>query len=103
MTVTRAAFSLEIFGDRLPLSEFYSSGTNNQKIEHIKKALLKAIDTELTERQRQIVTEYYFNGLSVTRIAEIYGLSKSTVSRHLARARERLKTSLKYGVYTFFG
>lgn len=99
--MTRASFSLEIFGDRVPLNEFYSSGDNNKRVERMKKALLKAIDTELTDRQRQIVIEYYYNGLNVTRIAEIYGISKSTVSRHLSRARERLKTSLKYGVYTF--
>lgn len=99
--MTRAAFSLEIFGDRIPLTDFYSHGDNNKNIERMKRALLKAIDTELTERQRQIVIEYYFNGLSVTRIAEMLNVSKSTVSRHLSRARERLKTSLKYGVYTF--
>ncbi|MEE1047351.1 MAG: sigma-70 family RNA polymerase sigma factor [Clostridia bacterium] len=99
--MTRAAFSLEIFGDRIPLTDFYSSGDNNRQVERMKKALLKAIDTELTDRQKQIVIEYYFNGLSVTKIAEIYDVSKSTVSRHLSRARERLKTSLKYGIYTF--
>ena len=100
--MNRATFSLEIFGDRLPINDYYSSGDNNKKIEKMKSALNEAIKTELTDRQREMVTEFYFNGLSVTDIAKEKGLSKSTVSRHLTRSRERLKSALKYGVYTFW-
>ena len=39
---------------------------------------------------------YYDLGMSVPRIAQEKGLHKSTVSRTLARGRERLKRYLQY-------
>jgi RNA polymerase sigma factor (sigma-70 family) len=68
----------------------------------MKQALIRAIDSELTDRQKQMVTEYYFDGSSVTEIAKNHQLSKSTVSRHLSRSRERLKGALKYGMYSLW-
>lgn len=100
--MNRATFSLEIFGDRLPPIDYYSSGDNNKKLQRMRLALADAIKTELTDRQREMVTEFYFNGRSVTDIARSLGLSKSTVSRHLTRSKERLKSALKYGMYTFW-
>ena len=32
-------------------------------------------------------------------VANELGITKSTVSRHVSRSKERLKTSLKYGMY----
>ena len=97
--MNRTTFSLEIFGDRLPITDIFEHGTNNRQLEIMKHELKKAINSELTDRQRIMVTEFYFDGLSVTVIANKYNISKSTVSRHLSRARERLKGALKYGFY----
>lgn len=97
--MNRTTFSLEIFGDRLPITDIFDHGTNNRQLEIMKYELKKAINSELTDRQRIMVTEFYFDGLSVTAIANKYNISKSTVSRHLSRARERLKGALKYGFY----
>lgn len=97
--MNRTTFSLEIFGDRLPTTDIFDHGTNNRQLEIMKNELKKAIYSELTDRQRMMVTEFYFDGLSVTAIANKYNISKSTVSRHLSRARERLKGALKYGFY----
>jgi len=41
------------------------------------------IDEALTDRQREVVTLYYFHGKSQEDIASILDLSQSTVSRHL--------------------
>jgi DNA-binding transcriptional ArsR family regulator len=41
------------------------------------------IDSELTTRQREVVTLYYFLGKTQEDIAAILDLSQSTVSRHL--------------------
>ena len=88
----RADFSLEVFGDRIPMHDIFSSGEDNSKqLATMKKALKSAIATELTPRQQEMLCEYYFDGQTVTSIANKYGLSKSTVSRHLSRSRERLK------------
>ncbi len=97
--MNRTAFSLEIFGDRLPIGDIFERGDNSRQLEEMKKALKRAISSELTERQRIMVSEFYFNGCTVTEIAKKYGISKSTVSRHLSRSRERLKGALKYGFY----
>ena len=100
--MNRAAFSLEIFGDRLPTTSIFEGATNSRQLSAMKKALGQAIKTELTERQKQMVTDYYFGGESVTQLAAKYGISKSTVSRHLSRSRERLKGALRYGMYTIW-
>lgn len=100
--MTRAKFSLEVFGDRIPISGLYDGDTNSKNLNAMKKALSKAIETELTDCQREIVNEYYFGGATVTEIAKRRGVSKSTVSRHLSRSRERLKSALKYGIYTMW-
>lgn len=100
--MTRTKFSLEVFGDRIPISGLYDGDTNSKNLNAMKKALSKAIETELTDCQREIVNEYYFGGATVTEIAKRRGISKSTVSRHLSRSRERLKSALKYGIYTMW-
>lgn len=97
--MNRGKFSLEVFGDRLPVRSIYDGETNAKQIEIMKSALFKAINTELTERQRFILTEYYFGNRTMTDIAFELGITKSTVSRHVSRAKERLKTSLRYGMY----
>jgi hypothetical protein len=43
----------------------------------------KIIDSELTTRQREVVTLYYFHGKTQEDIAAILDVSQSTVSRHL--------------------
>lgn len=97
--MNRTAFSLEVFGDQIPASDIFETGSNSHRLAAMRKALSKAIETELTECQRIVTTEFYFNGESVTSIAKKHGVSKSTVSRHLSRSRERLKGALKYGLY----
>ena len=100
--MNRTTFSLEIFGDHLPPVNFFDGESNRKQLAVMKKALGQAINSELTERQKQMVQEYYFQGATMTAIAEKYGISKSTVSRHLTRSRERLKGALKYGVYAIW-
>lgn len=93
----RTTFSLEIFGDRLKPAHYYSSGSNEKQILYLKRQLHKAMESELTDRQRDIVRSFYFEGKSVTDIAASMGVNKSTVSRHLKRSREKLKNVLSYG------
>ncbi len=60
-------------------------------------AMHRAINTELTRRQRQLVSMYYIEQMPMQEIADELGLHISSVSRTLKRARERLKNSLSYG------
>ncbi len=101
--MNRTSFSLEIFGDRLPmLQRTLSSGDNSRQLEHIKENLNRAIEEELTDRQKQIVNMFFFDGLNLTEISAELGLNKSTVSRHLTRSKEKLKSALQYGLFSLW-
>lgn len=54
------------------------------------------IAEELTELQRDTLTAYYFQELSITDIARLRGVNKSTVCRTLHRAEAKLRKFLKY-------
>lgn len=60
------------------------------------KRVRRVIDEELTKLQRDTLTAYYFQELSITRIAELRGVNKSTVCRTLHRAEAKLRRFLKY-------
>ena len=70
--------------------------TNNEQMSRLRRNLLRAIDEDLTPRQREVVSMHYFNGLSVAKIAEKLNVDRSTVSRTLARAEQNLRKMLKY-------
>lgn len=101
--MNRTSFSIEIFGDRFPWMENPSDYSDNSKqIERLKISLKKAIDSELTCCQKRAVEEFYFNNKSITEIAIELGVNKSTVSRHLKRAKEKLGQALKYGLFNIW-
>lgn len=57
------------------------------------EALDEAIAT-LTAKQRDVFMAVNFYGLSISEVAEIKGLNKSTVARHLNAAEKKLKDFL---------
>lgn len=71
---------------------------NSDQISRLKRNLRKARAQELTSRQRQIVDRYYEGGMSIQEIAGELGLDRSTVSRTLRRAKERLYHVLQYSL-----
>ena len=54
------------------------------------------IREELTPMQRQTLIAYYIEGQNIPAIARERGVSKSTVSRTLHRAEDKLRRYLKY-------
>ena len=60
------------------------------------KRVQRVIREELTELQRQTLTAYYFHQQTIPQIARERGVNKSTVSRTLRRAEERLRRYLRY-------
>ena len=60
------------------------------------RRLRSAIDTELTDRQRQILLEYYISQKTMCQIAQECGINKSTVCRTIQRAEQRLQRCLRY-------
>lgn len=70
--------------------------TNDDQIHRLKKNLMMAIDQDLTARQRQMLSMYFFEGRTMESIGDELGVGKSTVSRTLSRAVRRLHRALKY-------
>ena len=60
------------------------------------KRVQQVIREELTELQRQTLIAYYFQEQTIPEIAAQRGVNKSTVSRTLRRAEEKLRRFLKY-------
>ncbi len=58
--------------------------------------LRRAINSELTKRQKQLIGMYYLEQMPMQDIADELGLHISSVSRTIKRGRERLKSSLSY-------
>ena len=60
------------------------------------KRIQRVIREELTELQRLTLTAYYFQEQTIPQIAAERGVNKSTVSRPLRRAEEKLRRYLRY-------
>jgi RNA polymerase sigma factor (sigma-70 family) len=58
--------------------------------------LHRVIREELTELQRNTVIAYYFRELTMEQIARERRVNKSTVSRTLRRAEDKLRRFLQY-------
>ncbi len=69
---------------------------NSQQIERLRECLRQARQKELTARQRQLLSLYYDEGMTMPQIARELGLNRSTVSRTIRRAKERLYRCLRY-------
>lgn len=69
---------------------------NSEQLSRLRRNLRLARERELTERQREMVSLYYDQGMTVPQIAKQLGVNRSTVSRTLRRARDRLYRFLRY-------
>ena len=56
----------------------------------------RVIQEELTPLQRHALIAYYFQDLTISQIAEERGVNKSTISRTLHRAEQKLRRYLRY-------
>lgn len=76
----------------------YDNGNENrgeQRLSKVKKIVWRAIDSELTPNQRELLTEHYFNNKTMTEIARERGINKSTVSRSIKASREKIGFAIK--------
>lgn len=75
-----------------------NAGDNSERLERLRRNLRQARERELTPRQRQMLELYYDQGMNIPQIAEELGVNRSTVSRTLRRARDRLYRCLRYAL-----
>lgn len=79
---------------RIYLSGKYDPDTVDPEHSVLLKALGGAIREGLTGRQREILLLYYYRGMTMKEIASMLGLNKSTVSRHISRAMNKIRKTL---------
>lgn len=97
--MSRKIVSLGQYEDNLfSLDRFYENNLkmNNEQKSSAENAVIMAIDEELTDKQRNVLLLYYFEGKSIIEIAKMLGVNKSSVSRLLSRAKMRIEKVLKY-------
>lgn len=58
--------------------------------------ILRVMEQELTEKQREYLFAYYFDEHSPSQIARRFGVNRSTVMRTLKRAETRIRRHLIY-------
>jgi RNA polymerase sigma factor for flagellar operon FliA len=88
MAYTRVASLDELAGDDLALSP-----ADALEDEQTRAALLHAI-TALTERDRIIIALYYFEGLTLSEIGQVLGVTESRISQLHTRAAQALRARL---------
>lgn len=71
-------------------------GSNKNDLLRLSEDLKKAVLSDLTDRQSELVRMYYFEDMTIPAIAERLSINKSTVSRGLKAARIKLREVLKY-------
>ena len=71
---------------------------NSDQLERLRRNLRRAREQELTPRQREILALYYDRGLKMPQIARKLGINRSTVSRTVKRAKDRLYRCLRYAL-----
>ena len=74
---------------------------NSREINRLKRNLIRALQEDVTPRQRQALLLYYSEGLNMREIGERLGVDKSTVSRTIKRGEQRLQRCLRYGAESY--
>ncbi|MDD5913714.1 MAG: sigma-70 family RNA polymerase sigma factor [Oscillospiraceae bacterium] len=85
----------EVYGDMAAWLRA-NAEDNESDVRRLKRNLRLAREEELTPRQRQLMQMRFEQNMSVTEIADALGLDKSTVSRTITRAKQRLYKCLRY-------
>ena len=83
--------------DRAALLAYYASGEDNSKDRRkMMDLLMKTVHNELTDQQRFCLIEYYIHGRKMKDIAKTLNVNPSGVSRHIQRAKKRIKHITDY-------
>lgn len=69
---------------------------NAEKRRLMLKIMRSVIENELSARQRQTVSLYYFQNMNIPEIAAELGVNRSTVSRTISRGRRNIMEKMKY-------
>ncbi len=90
--------NLDVFSENILGVKQYELGKAQEDREYgrMLQVLKNAMHGELTKRQYDCVYAYFFEDKTQVKIAQEFGLSVSTVNRHLQKAKARLSKILQY-------
>lgn len=77
------------------------SADNSHEVSRLKRNLIRALQEDITPRQRQALMMYYTEGLNMREIGAQLGVDKSTISRTIKRGERRLQRCLRYGAEAY--
>ena len=77
------------------------AGDNSEQLSIVKRNLVRALQEDVTPRQREVLLLYYGHRLNTREIGEKLGVSRSTVARTIKRGEARLRRCLRYGAGAF--
>ncbi len=69
------------------------------KDKKIMDTLQKVMETELTEKERQLAVDYWSNNLSISEITKKHNVSRSSFYRMIGEIKEKIDASLKYVLF----
>ena len=96
----RSTLSLDVLNDKSPwLADGFGLGNESGFSKKLQGMLGEVIKNELSPLQQSLIYAYYYEGKTVTAIAEERGVNKSSVSRCLKLARHKIGIALKYGAF----
>ncbi|MBQ3692290.1 MAG: sigma-70 family RNA polymerase sigma factor [Clostridia bacterium] len=72
------------------------SDTNEEEVDKMRDMLSHAMRYTLTEKQKNCLSMYYFDKMTMKEIAATLGVNQSTVSRHVRAARVKLERLRAY-------
>lgn len=78
------------------LASSEDGASNDYKMRILKNALKMVIEDELTSRQREFLMLYYYQNLTMEQVGQRCGVHKSTVSRLIKAAKQKIEKQLRY-------
>lgn len=93
---TREREFFERVCDEAQYREFLQGESNRDRLRELRALLVRVLREELTDRQRQFIYWYYYEGHTQRQIAAEAGVNLSTVCRTLERGRRRIESVLRY-------
>ena len=87
----------KLYAADMALYSMQMASDNSKEISRLKRALQE----DVTERQRQTLLMYYAQGYNMREIGERLGVDRSTISRTIKRGERRLQRCLRYGAEAY--
>ena len=100
-TMLREARELAVLTERYYESSRQMAGDNSRELSRLKRNLIRALQEDVTEKQRTALLLYYAEGYNMREIGEKLGVDKSTISRTIKRGERRLQRCLRYGAEAY--